>query len=142
MRCWHPGRRRFAFGVPYRGTARTAPTLACVTVLDWLIVAFALLLALRGFRQGFIVGLLSIVGFGVGAVVGTRIGRSLLSGGDTSPYDPAFGLVGALVAGAILAAGFEGVGLRMRRALRLPGLGVVDGAFGAVLSAAVARRTR
>jgi len=116
---------------------KTTPTLAFVTVLDWLIVAFALLLALRGFRQGFIVGVLSFAGFAIGVFVGTRIGRALLSGGASSPYDPAFGLVGALVAGAILAAGFEGVGLRVRRALRVPGLWVVDGAFGAVLSAAV-----
>src|SRR5271155_4749831 len=109
---WPPlGRPAPPLGAP------PAPTLAFVTVLDWLIVAFAFLLALRGFRQGFIVGILSFVGFAIGAIVGTRIGRSLLSGGASSPYAPAFALIGALIAGAVLAAGFEGVGLRVRRAV-------------------------
>jgi S1-C subfamily serine protease len=49
-----------------------------------------------------------------------------------------FGLVGALGAGAILALGLEGVGIRLRRSLRLPFLGVLDGVLGALLSATVA----
>jgi S1-C subfamily serine protease len=109
-----------------------------MTGLDWLIVAFAALLALYGFRQGFIVGALSFAGFAVGAFVGTRVGPHLLPAGSFSPYAPAFGLLGALLAGAILAAGFEGLGLRLRRLLRLPGLGVIDGLLGALLSAAIA----
>ncbi len=108
-----------------------------MTELDWFIVAFALLLAWLGFRQGFIVGVLSFGGFALGVVVGTRLGPLLLPRGAASPYAPAFGLTGALVAGAILATGLEGLGLRLRRGLRLPGLGVLDGLLGAVLSAAV-----
>ncbi len=108
-----------------------------MTLLDWLIVALAALLAVYGFHQGLIVAALSFLGFALGAFVGTRIGPLLLPQGSSSPYAPAFGLVGALLAGAILASGLEGVGLRLRRALRLPGLGVLDGALGAVLSAAV-----
>jgi S1-C subfamily serine protease len=109
-----------------------------VTELDWFIVAFALLLAWLGFRQGFIVGVLSFGGFAVGAIIGTRLGPLLLPRGSASPYAPAFGLIGALVAGGILATGLEGLGLRLRRELRLPGLGVLDGMAGALLSAAVA----
>ena len=86
-----------------------------VTGLDWLIVAFAALLALFGFRQGFIVGVLSFGGFAAGAFIGTRIGPILLPQGSSSPYAPAFGLVGALLAGAILASGLEGLGWRLRR---------------------------
>jgi S1-C subfamily serine protease len=41
------------------------------------------------------------------------------------------------LAGAILATGFEGVGFRLRRVLVLPGLGVLDGVLGALLSAAL-----
>jgi S1-C subfamily serine protease len=109
-----------------------------VTGLDWLIVAFAALLALFGFRQGFIVGVLSFGGFAVGAFIGTRIGPLLLPQGSSSPYAPAFGLVGALLAGAVLASGLEGLGWRLRRGtLLVPGVGLLDGALGALLSAAV-----
>jgi len=106
-----------------------------VTGLDWLIVVFAFLLALFGFRRGFIVAALSFGGFAIGSFIGTRLGPLLLSGGSASQYAPAFGLIGALLAGAILASGFEGIGLRLRRTLVLPGLGLLDGAFGAALSA-------
>jgi S1-C subfamily serine protease len=104
-----------------------------VTGLDWGIVAFAGILALLGFRQGFIVGVLSLAGFALGAFVGTRVGPLLLPRGSSSPYAPAFGLLGALLAGAILANGFEGVGFRLRRLLVLPGLGIFDGILGALL---------
>jgi S1-C subfamily serine protease len=109
-----------------------------VTDLDWLILAFAALLALFGFRQGFIVGVLSFGGFALGAFIGTRLGPLLLPQGSSSPYAPAFGLVGALLAGAILASGLEGLGWRLRRStLLLPGVGLLDGALGALLSAGV-----
>jgi S1-C subfamily serine protease len=108
-----------------------------MTRLDWIIVAFVAVMALFGFRRGFIVGVLSVGGFALGAFLGTRLGPLLLGQGTASPYAPAFGLVGALVAGAILAGGLEGVGWRLRRTLVLPGLGVIDGALGALLSAAI-----
>ncbi|HEY5389925.1 MAG TPA: trypsin-like peptidase domain-containing protein, partial [Solirubrobacteraceae bacterium] len=74
----------------------------------------------------------------LGAIVGTRIADALLASGASSPYAPVFGLVGALGLGAILAFGLEGVGLRLRRSLRLPFLGMLDGVLGAILSACVA----
>jgi S1-C subfamily serine protease len=109
-----------------------------VTRLDWLIVAFAAVLALLGFRQGLIIGVLSFAGFALGAFIGTRLGPLLLPRGSSSPYAPAFGLIGALIAGAVFASGFEGLGLRLRRTLVLPGLGALDGALGAVFGAALA----
>jgi S1-C subfamily serine protease len=108
-----------------------------VTGLDWIIVAFAAALAAFGFRRGFIVGVLSFAGFAGGAFLGTRLGPLLLPHGSSSPYAPAFGLFGALLAGAILASGLEGVGWRLRRALVIPGLGMIDGLFGAALGAAL-----
>ncbi len=109
-----------------------------VTSLDWVILLFVLILALFGLRQGFIVGVLSFGGFAMGAFIGTRLGPLLLPQGSSSPYAPAFGLVGALLAGAILATGLEGVGWRLRRTtLLVPGIGLLDGALGALLSAAV-----
>jgi S1-C subfamily serine protease len=109
-----------------------------VTGLDWLIVAFAAVLAIFGFRQGFIVGVLSFAGFLLGAFLGTRIAPLVLPKGSSSPYGPAFGLVGALLGGAILASGLEGLGFRLRRTLIMPGFGVLDGTLGAVLGACLA----
>jgi len=109
-----------------------------MTTLDWLIVAATLMFAVAGYFRGFIVGVLSLGGFVAGAIAGTRVADALLSGGASSPYAPLFGLVGALGAGAFLAVGFESIGVRLRRGLRLPFLGLADGLLGAVLSAAVA----
>lgn len=108
-----------------------------MTTLDWSIVAFAALLAWLGFLRGFIVGALSFVGFLAGAFLGTRLGPLLLPRGSASPYAPAFGLIGAALAGAILASGLEGVGFRLRRSLIVPGAGLLDGLLGAALGATV-----
>jgi S1-C subfamily serine protease len=110
-----------------------------VTRLDWIIVAFALLMAVVGFGRGFVVAALSFAGFALGAVLGTRIAPLLLQGGSSSPYAPLFGLVGALLVGFVLAAGFSGVGQWLRLgARRVPGFVAVDGLLGALLSAAAA----
>jgi S1-C subfamily serine protease len=108
-----------------------------VTAIDWAIVAFCVLLAVHGYAQGFVVGVMSLLGFAVGAVVGTRIGPLVLPSGARSPYAPLFGLLGALLAGGVLAAGLEGLGYRVRSVMRLPGLRTVDGAMGAALTACV-----
>jgi S1-C subfamily serine protease len=108
-----------------------------MTGIDWLIVAFTAILAFYGYLQGFIVGVLSLVGFGIGAFIGTRVGPLLLPNGSHSQYAPVFGLLGALLAGGVLASGLEGVGLRARSVLRLPGFRTIDGLLGAVLTACV-----
>ncbi|MGO9822508.1 MAG: MarP family serine protease [Solirubrobacteraceae bacterium] len=108
-----------------------------MTAIDWLIVAFTALLAVYGYIQGFIVGALSLVGFLVGAFIGTRLAPLVLSQGARSPYAPLLGLLGALLAGGVLASGFEGVGARVRAMLRLPGLRTIDGLLGAVLTACI-----
>src|SRR5437588_2548432 len=91
-----------------------------------------------GYSQGFLVGVLSLVGFGVGAFLGTRLAPLILPAGDRSPYAPVFGLLGALLAGGVLATGFEGVGAHARAMLRIPGLRTVDGLLGAVVTGCVA----
>lgn len=108
-----------------------------MTAIDWLIIAFTLLLAFYGYLQGFIVGALSLAGFALGAFLGTRIAPLLLPGGSHSQYSALFGLVGALLVGGVLASGFEGLGVHARAALRLPGLRTIDGLFGAALTACV-----
>jgi S1-C subfamily serine protease len=108
-----------------------------VTGVDWIIVGLLLLLALFGWAQGFVTGALALAGFALGAWLGTRLAGAVLPDGARSPYAPAIGLVGALCLGAGFAAGFEGLGYRLRSKLTLPGLSIVDGALGALLTALV-----
>ncbi len=107
-----------------------------MTGLDWIILAFALLMAVWGYLQGLIVGALSLVGFAVGALLGSRLGPLLLDEGSHSPYAPLFALVGALLVGGILASGLEILGFHLRRRLG-DRLGVLDGVGGALLVAAL-----
>jgi S1-C subfamily serine protease len=107
-----------------------------VTGVDWIIVGLVLLLALFGWAQGFISGVLALTGLALGAWIGTRIGPLILPDGEQSPYAPAFGLLGALVVGAALAGLFEAFGGRIRSVIRtLPGFAALDGLLGAVLIA-------
>jgi S1-C subfamily serine protease len=108
-----------------------------VTGIDWLIVGIVVLLALFGWAQGFVAGALALLGFAFGAWVGTRIGPLVLHDGRRSPWAPAFGLIGALVAGAVFALGFEGLGARLRGRMSSPAASTVDGMLGAVLTGCV-----
>jgi S1-C subfamily serine protease len=110
-----------------------------VTVLDWAILAFTLALALWGYRQGLIVGALTLLGFGVGAFAGSRIGPLLLTKGSHSPYAPLCAALGALLIGALMAVTVESFALGLReRIVRRPFLNAADGAGGAALIASVA----
>jgi uncharacterized membrane protein required for colicin V production len=108
-----------------------------VTGVDWIIIGLVLLLALFGWAQGFVAGALSLVGFALGALIGTRLGPLVLEDGASSPYAPLFGLFGALVAGALLASGFEGLASRLRSRMRSPGVSALDGVLGAALMGCV-----
>jgi S1-C subfamily serine protease len=119
------------------GRTKGTSTLGFLTGIDWVIVGAVVLLGLFGYAQGFISGVLALVGFVVGAWLGTRIAPLVISGGRESAWAPAFALVGALIAGGVLAAGFEGVGARLRSRLRSPAFAAVDGAMGAVLTACI-----
>jgi S1-C subfamily serine protease len=107
--------------------------------LDWAILAFTFALALWGYRQGLIVGALTLIGFAAGAFVGSRVGPLLLSKGADSPYAPLCGALGALLVGAMAAVTLESFALGLReRLLRRPFLRTADGAGGAALIASVA----
>jgi S1-C subfamily serine protease len=109
----------------------------CVTGVDWLIVGIVLLLALFGWAQGFVAGALALIGFAAGAWIGTKVGPLVLEEGKRSPWSPAFGLVGALIAGMVFAIGFEGLGARLRGRVRSPAISAADGILGALLTACV-----
>ncbi len=103
-----------------------------VTSLDWIIVAFTLLMAFWGYVQGLIVGAMSLVGFAAGALAGSRLGPLLLEEGSRSPYAPLFALVGALLLGGLLASGLEVLGFHLRHRLG-DRFGVLDGLGGSIL---------
>jgi S1-C subfamily serine protease len=105
-----------------------------VTALDWIILAFTVLMALWGYSQGLVVGALSLAGFIGGAFLGSRIGPLVLEDGAESPYAPLFALTGAFLIGGVLATGLEVLGFHLRRRLG-PRLGVLDGIGGAALLA-------
>jgi S1-C subfamily serine protease len=110
-----------------------------VTVLDWAIVAFTLALGLWGYRQGLIVGALTLVGFAVGALAGSRLGPLVLAKGSESPYAPLCAALGALLGGALIAVAVESFALGLRaKLIRRPVLHLADGAGGAALISAVA----
>jgi S1-C subfamily serine protease len=110
-----------------------------MTVLDWAIIAFTLALGLWGYRQGLIVGTLTLIGFGVGAIAGSRIGPLVLNQGSSSPYAPLCAALGALLVGAAMAVTLESLALGLRiRLIRGKGLRLADGAGGAALVASVA----
>jgi S1-C subfamily serine protease len=108
-----------------------------VTWVDWAVVAFAALLAIRGAQQGFVAGALSLLGFVVGAVVGGRLGSAVLQSGSHSRYAPLIALGG----GILLVVLFQALGLRIglelrSEVLRIPELRSLDTAGGVVLGAA------
>lgn len=110
-----------------------------MTVLDWAIVAFTIALGMWGYRQGLIVGAMTLVGFGAGAFAGSRLGPLVLAQGSESPYAPLCAALGALLAGALVAVAVESLALGLRaKVIRRPVLHLADGAGGAALIAAVA----
>jgi hypothetical protein len=105
-----------------------------LTTLDWIIVAFTLLMAVWGYGQGLIAGALSLVGFAAGAVIGSRVGPLLLADGSHSPYAPLFALLGAVMLGGVFASGLELLGFHLRRRLG-ERIGLLDGVGGSLLVA-------
>ena len=110
-----------------------------MSLLDWLIMALVLLLAVRGFFAGFVFGAFSLVSLGLGAYLGSRLAVSLLRAEtDFAAYAPFVLLAGALVFAALGRLLSGAVGSRIGASVRrVPGLGTLDGAGGAVLGAMV-----
>ena len=108
-----------------------------MTTLDWVIVAFVLLMALWGYLQGLVVSAFSLTGFAVGALVGARVAPLFLSGGSSSPYAPLFTLIGGLMLGSLAAVLLESVGENLRRRMRFPRAAELDGIGGALLVGAL-----
>jgi S1-C subfamily serine protease len=108
-----------------------------VALVDWLAVAFILVLAFGGSRKGLFVGGLSLVGVLGGLYLGARLAPVLFSGSN-SPYTPLVALAGALVLSIALETAGALMGGVLRDAFRLTPLRLIDVLGGLVLGAATA----
>jgi S1-C subfamily serine protease len=108
-----------------------------LTWVDWVVVAFAALLAIRGAQQGFVAGALALVGLVAGAIVGGRLASSMLESGSHSRYAPLIALGGGLLLVVLFQALGLRIGLELRsEVLRIPPLRSLDTAGGFLLGAA------
>ena len=108
-----------------------------MTFVDWLALAFVLLLAVGGARKGLLVGGLSLVGVVGGLYLGGRLAPVIFSGSH-SPYTPLVALAGALLLAIALETAGALTGGVLKDALRLTPFKLVDTAGGLVLGAATA----
>lgn len=105
-----------------------------MSVVDVILLGLMLIFAISGYRQGFVVGVLSFAGFFGGAIIGLQLGPLLVSG----LTDPTLRLVFALITIfglAILGQALTGwVGNRLRGGITNRGLATVDDLGGAGVS--------
>ncbi len=104
------------------------------SVVDLILLVLVVVFAINGYRQGFVVGLLSIVGFFGGALLGLQLGPLLARNftGDTVRVLVSLGSVFALAAAGQALAGL--LGSRLRSAIRNVNARRVDDIGGAVVS--------
>lgn len=102
-------------------------------LIDLIIVAVTIGVAVWGYYRGFSADGLALIGFGGGVVLGSRLAPLLLDGGLRDPFAPLVALPGALICGAIIAAVLERVALRIRRPMLR--FGTADGVAGALVAA-------
>ena len=105
-------------------------------LLDLGLVALAVVVGVRGYRQGLLVGAASLVGFIGGALIGTRIAGPVAGLVAPGPARSVIGLATVLVAAIGLEELLAHVAVIGRDALRLRPLRVLDGVLGTVLSVA------
>jgi S1-C subfamily serine protease len=108
-----------------------------VTWLDWVVVAFAAVLAARGAQEGFVAGALALAGVVAGAIVGGRLASALLQSGSHSRYAPLLAIGGALLLVVLFQSLGARIGLTLRAELfRVPSLRSLDNFGGLLLGAA------
>ena len=105
------------------------------TLVDLTLVALMLVFALNGYRQGFLIGLLSFAGFFGGALIGLQLGPLIAQNFAADPIRVLVSLaaVFGLAAAGQAVAGF--VGAQLREAIRNPSARRLDDLGGALVSA-------
>jgi S1-C subfamily serine protease len=105
-----------------------------VSIIDVILIGLMLIFAVSGYRQGFVVGVLSFAGFFGGAIIGLQLGPLLVS----NLTDPTLRLVFALITIfglAILGQALTGwLGNRLRGGITNRGVATVDDLAGAAIS--------
>lgn len=104
------------------------------SLLDLALVVGIVGFAVSGYRQGFVVGALSFVGFFGGALFGVQLAPVIANQFDSKTSQVAIALAvafGCALIGQVLAVA---VGSRVRAGMRSPGLRVVDGFGGSIVS--------
>jgi S1-C subfamily serine protease len=107
-----------------------------MNVLDAILVLAALLFASSGYRQGFLVGVLSFAGFLGGAMLGMAFAPNLIAGIDTGPLQALAGVAIVLFSAAVCQAVLAFVGARLRNAVTWRPARLLDASVGALLSVA------
>lgn len=87
-------------------------------IVDLIIVAIVALAGVWGFRGGLTLGVVALIGFGGGALLGSRVAPLILHDGVHSTYAPILALPGALLFGGVLASGLELLGARLSKRRR------------------------
>jgi S1-C subfamily serine protease len=118
----------------YRAAADTVDSVRG-DLLDLALVVIAVIFAVSGYRQGFVVGLLSFIGFVGGAVLGAEFGPEIsraISGGQTQQDVIAvillvsFAIIGQFIASSI--------GAYVRQAMTSPSSTTLDSIGGSAVS--------
>jgi S1-C subfamily serine protease len=105
-------------------------------LLDLALVALAVVVGVRGYRQGLLVGAASLIGFIGGAFIGTRIAGPIAGLVASGSARSLVALITVLVIATVLQELLAHVAAIGRDALRLSPLRVFDSVFGTVLSVA------
>jgi S1-C subfamily serine protease len=105
-------------------------------LLDLGLAALAVVVGIRGYRQGLLVGAASLIGFIGGALIGTRIAGPVAGLVAAGPARSVIGLITVLAVATGLEELLAHVAGIAREALRMRPLRVLDGVLGTVLSVA------
>lgn len=102
-------------------------------LVDLIVVGVIFAAAALGYRHGLMTRALVLVGFGVGAFLGSLVAVPVLGRALPDPYGPMLAIPAVLVCGVLLAIALERAGVR----LGLHDRATADAAGGALLAAAV-----
>src|SRR5512138_1232747 len=103
-------------------------------VLDIVLLVACVMFAISGYRQGFVVGVLSFVGFLGGGVIGAHFAPSLHSALGLTMNSALFGVLVVFVSASLGQLAATAVGTALRRRLTWRSARTADAAGGAVVS--------